>query len=934
MSGVDDAEPSLIEYARFHALADNHLHQNIGRHLPSNLLPPIADANLPEFKLPCFKLPTETKFRLDSKAASLLASCMTTQQALPSSDTLSDHHRVKNLKLEQPVLRTEHDNDMNKIRFWKLPKATLNLRCIDSAEHEDEDLANPLTLTGLAAEWDKKIAEEKLQTTREVLKALQDTLRPVYTPEMHDAIMAEGMTSTKRSRLEPISPPLLPCEADHEPYIPSSSPLHMQVISDDPDDHDEQMQKVNEDISNQMCITSENAMPVAIDQVEQLLHFAEHGPAFDELPTLEIRGQTQAQPSKLLKLEPPELEPLTPPKALGERGAQSTSLASAHEDVLPELMKWEDVSCNGIDQAFKDELLAKLAHEAANAIEKDLAEEKLEPADIITRVEVPKLEHFTFQAPMTKIHPKALVQGMVECYLKDTRRSFDKALERKMRWAPIPSDHLDPPTDERIEPSPQLNEWICQPTFTTKMEDLLWRPDMLRIVSINEAGDEELEIDSSLRDEPVQISHTMLKRPVAPDAAESINTRQPCQLSVPQAKLVPSTFGSLAAFMDTRNAHKKPRLDIASKADGTLATPTTDLEKKMVENIQVPATPTEGPPTNVATFSVPLVFKMTTPLSIIIRSGLLNSNRLLTQALETRPDPPLVIIYRDLENENSTAGSPDMIITPTSVAIFTTLQATMQRSLPGQRSSHPPIFHRIHRLSDSYDRLFVLITIPPLDTSLDSSTTCSQISTLNSFCASLSRPQSDCIVQPILIPNAPSQPPVPSIPPKPASATSFPLYQWTYALIAKDSLPNASGPRSTLLPCETVWEVFLMKAGLNPYAAQVALSMLKKPADHPQHHQKEHQQEEQREGSSGALLWGLRAFVQMGKEERMRMFAGRIGRKAVERVSEVLDQSWGGGHQVSELDARYEGASSVWEAHLGSGGEGCGDSGGEAMPVD
>ena len=197
MSDVDDVQPSLIEYARFHGLADNHLHQDIGRYLPSNVLPPIEGASPPGFKVPCFEFPPETKFRLDSKAASFLASCMTTQRALPSSDTLSDHHRAKNLKCEQPLLRTDHDSDMNKIRFRKLPKATLNLQCIESAEHEDEEFADSLTLTGLAAEWHKKVAEEKLQTTREVLKALQDALRPVYTPEVHDAIIAEGLTSTK-----------------------------------------------------------------------------------------------------------------------------------------------------------------------------------------------------------------------------------------------------------------------------------------------------------------------------------------------------------------------------------------------------------------------------------------------------------------------------------------------------------------------------------------------------------------------------------------------------------------------------------------------------------------------------------------------------------------------------------------------------------------
>ena len=710
----------------------------------------------------------------------------------------------------------------------------------------------------------------------------------------------------------------------------------MQVISEVPDDHDEQMEKVNEDISNQMCITSENAMPAAVGQVGQLLDFAEHGPASDELPTFEICGQTpvrRTQPSKLLKLEPPELEPLTPPKALRESGAQSTSPASARENLLPELTKWEDLSCNDTGQPFKDELLAKLAYEAASGIEKDLAREKLEPADIIMRVEVPKLENVTFQAPRTQIHPRALLHTMVECHLEDACRSFDKTLERKMRWAPIPSGHLDPPIDEPIEPSPQLNKWISQPTFTTKMEDLLWRPDMLRILSINDEDDEEqLEMDSSLMDEHVQISHPVLKRPVALDAAEPINKRRPCQLSVSQAKLVPSTFGSLAAFMDIRNAHKRLRLDIASKAKETPVASTEDLEKT-VGKIQVPATPTGRPPINIPTFNIPLLSKITSPRSIIIRSGLLNSSRQLTQALETRPDPPLVIIYRDLEVENSTARSPDMIITPTSAAIFTTLQATTQRSLPGQGSSHPSIFNRIHHISDSYNRLFVLTTLSPLDTFLESSTTCSQISTLNSFCASLSHPQSDCIVQPILIPNQHFHPPLPSIPSNHAAANSFPLYQWTYALIAKDAIPNDSGPSPTLLPSETLWELFLVKAGLNPYAAQVVLSVLKKPEDHPSNQKENQQQQEQvqGEGSSGALLWGLRAFVQMGKEERMRNFAGLIGRKAVERVSDVLDQSWGGGDgdQVASLDARCENASAGREARLGNGG-----SGGDAMLVD
>lgn len=196
MSDDYDTQPSLIDYARFHGLADNHLNQDTYTCLPSDLLPSSEDTSLPELEMPFVgKLPPGPKFRLDSKAASLLASSIKPPPALPWSDTLSDHRQVRKLKIERPVLKTHHENDMRKIRCRKLPKAAVDLAPIEL--DETEGLGCPPRLTGLATEWDKKVAEEKLQTTREVLKALQDTLRPVYTSEMHEAIIAEGLALTK-----------------------------------------------------------------------------------------------------------------------------------------------------------------------------------------------------------------------------------------------------------------------------------------------------------------------------------------------------------------------------------------------------------------------------------------------------------------------------------------------------------------------------------------------------------------------------------------------------------------------------------------------------------------------------------------------------------------------------------------------------------------
>lgn len=73
---------------------------------------------------------------------------------------------------------------------------------------------------------------------------------------------------------------------------------------------------------------------------------------------------------------------------------------------------------------------------------------------------------------------------------------------------------------------------------------------------------------------------------------------------------------------------------------------------------------------------------------------------------------------------------------------------------------------------------------------------------------------------------------------------------------------------------ETLWELFLRQAGLNPVAAQVVLATLKRPDAH----------DFQAEQS-----WGLRRLVQMKAEERANMFGEMIGRRAVERLSTVLD---------------------------------------------
>lgn len=194
-------QPSLIEYARFHGLAESHTVQDIRKCFLTKLLPHVEDTEIPQFTMiQVERFPPEPKFRLNSKTASLLASCLrpppAPAQAWPS--TLSDYHRLKNLKLEHPVLKTDHASDMNKVRTRKISKTmVLDLPPIEVAEKASGNLVWSPGIPILASNWNKKVTGEKLQTTLQVFKALQETLSPVYAPQMYEAILNEELALTK-----------------------------------------------------------------------------------------------------------------------------------------------------------------------------------------------------------------------------------------------------------------------------------------------------------------------------------------------------------------------------------------------------------------------------------------------------------------------------------------------------------------------------------------------------------------------------------------------------------------------------------------------------------------------------------------------------------------------------------------------------------------
>lgn len=258
-----------------------------------------------------------------------------------------------------------------------------------------------------------------------------------------------------------------------------------------------------------------------------------------------------------------------------------------------------------------------------------------------------------------------------------------------------------------------------------------------------------------------------------------------------------------------------------------------------------------------------------------------------------------------LSNKKGTSSGPmeaeeaDILLSPSTSLILTSLQKIKQRSLPGQAMRNP-VKERIQRVALRCERLLVFVSegrpppappttildhfspthkssvSPPAHTLHDRD--CEAITQLTSFSATLN---TDITVTYI-------------------SGGEEDLAKWVVAAMHRYGIDSA---KANLLQDETLWEIWLRAAGMNAFAAQVVLSELKGPDGQSAGAEREMggegSQSEirslQSSSASKALEYGLPAFVLMGGEERTRRFEALLGgRRVLRRVSQILDRPWEG----------------------------------------
>jgi hypothetical protein len=199
------------------------------------------------------------------------------------------------------------------------------------------------------------------------------------------------------------------------------------------------------------------------------------------------------------------------------------------------------------------------------------------------------------------------------------------------------------------------------------------------------------------------------------------------------------------------------------------------------------------------------------------------------------------------------AAEADIILSPSTGVVLTTLMKIKQKPLPGQKEQSE-IKSKIEAVCMRYERLLVFISEVSLDESSAGTLNgqdCMAMAEFMGFCASL-----PCIVNVSFVPGGHET-----------------LANWVVAGMAQYGMGGHS-----LLEDETRWEVFLRRCGMNSYAAQVVASDLKAPEGvHP----------------SRYGMFGISQFVQMDCDERIRRFGPVLGgERVLGRVSSVIEAQW------------------------------------------
>ncbi|KAI9723955.1 MAG: hypothetical protein M1812_000673 [Candelaria pacifica] len=913
---MGEREPSILEYARFHRLARDHraLHPLSSSGMPTSSQNLMIDLGDPDDAPDVFLNPTSfenERLSFGKDEAMFLRSLMAEpdKPALFESSPL-DHKRYQRRKLELPILKTDHELDVRNFGRRITPDfGSLNLPFEKVVEENDEGLTWPKSTYRLPKELLSNEEKGKLQYSRDAFLCLSMIIKDARTQDQDLYCMECTLGYRKKSMVEPVTPPLLPLSPAIAPFIPSSPVGRLELLSDPPSSTDQRMKDIEDKLMEQDRIG-----PLLLNQNgsqssdTMLLDDDELGQIYS--PLLDCRKSTSySPPSRRVRYWDCKVEgPLTPPLTVAPQKSRtkSVSFPEVLQEIIPDLpppieKQSDELSSQADLDTFFQETIAPMAEIANSALE----QEQLQEEDSTMRVEVPIMDFSLPTPPWEKyskvtsregseseIEQKAQERLLLEIkehhlHLKAHRWPGASRVERELLWIPFPLDLGRVALDEAIDDDEAVAIFVADLHQDDIIDSgaLTWKPEGLRILRDDDDDSDEEELQRGVFKEEKDMISMVKKRKLEmqesnPDAAaQGEKPELGSKRKFAGTSLLGGTFSAfshLDNFTDVRSG--------LSKQEKLTESP--HFPSKAPEPTAKPATPAEESPRPAATEAYkPLKEPDRPPLPVpethspSMRHPFIISSTLLKQKTLTRRIrtlyPKAELIERDwtahIPSPPQSTSKPiktvapevlhdeaDLLLSPSTGLILTTLQKLKQRPLPGQKQ-RSAIRDRIIRVAPRYERLVVFVSESRIvggnGTAGMTGDDCEAVVEFMGFVAGLND----------------------EVEVKYIAGGEEEFASWIVEYMIRY---GGSEGELKLIQDETLvriifrpfaWELFLRRAGMNAFAAQVVLSELKAPDEN----------QGKSEGQSEQADFGLTKFVKMGVSKRVRMFERLLGGKKV-----------------------------------------------------
>jgi hypothetical protein len=182
----EEEQLALLDYARFHGLASDH-----------RAVPPLLSSSIPSLprdsslqladpqgvphleQLDAFS--TRERLFLDREAATLLSTCMWNvkhELTLKDLSIFTGNRRGKGLRIELPILRTDHELDMRSFgRQVVTGSLSDNIPLEEVNQQNDEGILWPLASLDLPRQFNEKLRNEKLEVSKDAILYLQSIIK-------------------------------------------------------------------------------------------------------------------------------------------------------------------------------------------------------------------------------------------------------------------------------------------------------------------------------------------------------------------------------------------------------------------------------------------------------------------------------------------------------------------------------------------------------------------------------------------------------------------------------------------------------------------------------------------------------------------------------------------------------------------------------------